>query len=695
MRSPRATLVAGAVAHGLHRWRRALAQPSAAPVAGQPLLLPEKKKRPRGGPDRRGGGDDAEVEALLAEVGLAPAGPLGLSGSVEPSVEVLQPLHRRESLVASSGQMEAPAMMRRVHFTSTRVRTGQRLVLWLLAALRFFAGNLGDWILRRSSDERRAVRLRRMFERMGGTAVKIAQQMSMRIDLVSYVYSLELSKLLDQVPPFPVEQAVAAIERVTRRPLHATFASFDPTPIGSASVACVYQGVLHSGERVAVKVRRPGIGAIFAADCRAISWLLGGLELFTVLRPGFTANLVSEFSAMVLEELDFVKEARYTELFARGLRKAKIHDVRAPRVHFDISGDDVMVTEFITGVFMSEIIAAVEHKDQRILALLERLDIDPKRLARQLLRANHFCMFENLLFHADPHPANIIVRPHGEIVLIDFGSCGTYTWKERHVWRQLAYAHHRQDVAQMVQAALALIEPLPPIDIDEFTKRLEQVFWQDLYAFKSKHSAWWERTSAKIWISFLELSREYHVPLKLNMLRMIRSTLLFETVAARLWHRIDSYKEHHKYNREAGRRAQKRIHREVARTVTRGFDKRTWLRVEQLREMGNRAMYLMQRFVDGEPLRFSLLVGKAVFAVTQVGRAVVWLCGVLLVIAFGLTMYYGVYRGVPGYDMVHAVGTVLRSRAWQVYAVITFVLMTRRVLFRMLDREIDRDYAVR
>src|SRR4029077_17002851 len=128
--------------------------------------------------------------------------------------------------------------------------------------------------------ERRAMRLRRMFERMGGTAVKIAQQMAMRIDLVPYAYAFELTKLLEKVPAFPVDAAIKMIERTTGRPLHEDFVSLDPVPIGSASVACVFQGVLHNGERVAVKVRRPGIGVLFMADCRALIWVTNVLEFF-------------------------------------------------------------------------------------------------------------------------------------------------------------------------------------------------------------------------------------------------------------------------------------------------------------------------------------------------------------------------------------------------------------------------------
>jgi ubiquinone biosynthesis protein len=108
--------------------------------------------------------------------------------------------------------------------------------------------------------------LRQTFANIGGTFIKFGQQMAIRVDLLPYAYCEELTKLLDRVEPFPSAQAITAVERVTGKPLAETFRTFDPAPIGSASVACVYQAILLNGDKVAVKVRRPHIGELFEAD---------------------------------------------------------------------------------------------------------------------------------------------------------------------------------------------------------------------------------------------------------------------------------------------------------------------------------------------------------------------------------------------------------------------------------------------
>src|SRR5260370_42598310 len=110
--------------------------------------------------------------------------------------------------------------------------------------------------------------------------------MSMRADMLPYAYCVELGRMLDQAPAFPTEQAIAIIERNLGQPLGDVFEIFDPGPIGSASLACVYQARLKTATRVAVKVRRPGIGPLIAADLSPLSWLLIVVETLTNLPCG-------------------------------------------------------------------------------------------------------------------------------------------------------------------------------------------------------------------------------------------------------------------------------------------------------------------------------------------------------------------------------------------------------------------------
>lgn len=612
----------------------------------------------------------------------------------DPQATWLGMLPRRQKFKIPMDAYAGPPTMRKLVFKASHFRVVGRLVVFSMAIMRWYWGRLKDRLRGHDTDETRAVRLREIIEHMGGTAIKIGQQLAMRIDLLPYAYGVELSKMHDQVPAYPVEYAMQRIKAMLKdRPLEEVFAAFDPDPIGSASVACVYQARLKTGERVAVKVRRPDIGNLFVADCKALTWVLRLMEYLTLLRPGLSNNFLYEFETMLLEELDFVKEGRHTELFRRRVLK-KLEHITAPRVYFELSGEDVLTTEYVEGLWMGEMIAGIEQQNPEVLAYMRDHNIDPKVVAQRLIRTNQFGIFENLLFHADPHPSNVLLWPNNTLVFIDFGSCGAYTTRDRNSWRQLAYYQRKEDIGRMVQAALAVLEPLPPLDLDDFSKKLEAVFWQDLYAFKSHHSQWWERTSARTWLSFLTLAREYDIPLNLNTLRMIRSTLLYETVAARVYNRVNAYKEHHKYNKKAGKRARKRVNRAINKRLKGGLTNTDYLRVEQLGHMANRFIYLTQRWLDTPPYRFSLLISKAAYALINAYREVRFIVVSSAVLIAGVIAYQLIFTPGYGWKDVDLLGTLKLIYTTRLYLLIVALaswLNLRRVLYRMHDKEIRRE----
>src|SRR5262249_42197289 len=135
---------------------------------------------------------------------------------------------------------------------------------------------------------------------------------------------------------------------------------------------------------------------------------------------------------------------------------------------------------------------------------------------------------ENVLFHADPHPANIVIRPDNSVVFIDFGSCGRSASRIKRLWRQFHVYLGNDDVYGMTEIALAMLEPLPPVDLDSFKKECEALYWDWLYAMKSDHAEWWEKASGVMWMKFIGLSRKYNVPVNLDTLKGLRVTFLFD-----------------------------------------------------------------------------------------------------------------------------------------------------------------------
>ena len=465
---------------------------------------------------------------------------------------------RKVSHAVDSAVVTLPRARPPVAFKPGFMQPISRLFVWLGAFLRFFFGNLLDALMRRASVERRAVRLRHVFEGSGPTFAKLAQQLSMRADMLPYAYCVELSKMLDQQAAFPTEQAIEIIERNIGRPLGDVFEVLDPVPIGSASLACVYQARLKTGEGVAVKVRRPGIGPLIAADLRALDWILIVAEMLTIIEPGITRRFREDFETILFDEMNFRAEARYTDIFRRRAEKRK-KDVTAPRVHFQYCTEEVMVSELVSGVWMWEVLAAVDSNDQQFLAGLRRQGIDPKTLAGKIVRIMHRETQEELFFHADPHPANLIILPDNKICFIDFGAIGRFSTQTRKLFRELAYHTAKGDIGRITNTSLSLLGPLPPMDVEKVRFEMEKIYSDAVYALQSEDAEWWEKSSAQGWLRFLEVARKFSLPASFEALLFFRTTFSYDIIVHRLNRKIDVVKEWQRYQSDRGREARKRV----------------------------------------------------------------------------------------------------------------------------------------
>jgi predicted unusual protein kinase regulating ubiquinone biosynthesis (AarF/ABC1/UbiB family) len=598
---------------------------------------------------------------------------------------VLQPIPRRQKIIATTAASSSLPGIRSMKFKAGTLRSLGRLARWLSVIAYVVGGNLWDRLLRRDGPGRRAVRLRLGLQKAGGTFVKFGQQLAMRIDLLPWDYCVELSKLLDRMPAFPLEEALAAFARTTGKPWHEVFAVFDPEPVGSASIACVYQATLKDGTKVAVKIRRPGIGAVFMADFKVLDWLLGLVEFLTIVRPGFTRGLRRELRETLLEELDFRKEAQCQDIFRRNAReKARKRFFSAPHVHFDLSSDEVLVQEFVSGMWLWEIIAAIEQNDPQGLAMMRQLDIDPPTLARRILWVAFWSMDEHVFFHADPHPANIVVGPGNTVTFIDFGSCGSFDDEQRRAFEQIVVSMRKGDTEGMARATLKLLEPFAPIDVSGLMKFMEAEYIRVLLTFrtKAKYTEWWERTSARLWLAMVKAARHYSLPMNLQMLKMLRATLLYDTLVLRLDGSVNRYEEYARFRRKDRARWAAERWRKRARDTRRDL----FLRVEELAEAGEDLMARAQQTISSPVLSFRSVIEKWVFTFSVLSRTVGRLV-VITGIAVAMVVIARYVRSEPALTL-DSLWTALRNRAYQVVVLAAIVLNTRDILFRLTERDV-------
>lgn len=463
-----------------------------------------------------------------------------------------------------------------------------------------------------------AVRFSNLLRGLGGVMIKVGQQLAQRVDFLPAAYCDELKDLVDHLDETIKERdVVKAIERQTGGPWRESFADFCFDAVGSASVACVYRASLHTGEVVAVKVRRPKIKKKFAADLDALNFILITAEFLTILRHRLTENFRPELKESLLEELDFRIEARYQELFRRYHKRRKKLHVTAPKVFYELSGEDVLVSEYVPGREVQEIIRAIRDRDDNYLAQLRREGIDPKIVAKRLIRSRYYSFHECPLFHGDPHPGNILVQPNNNIVMIDFGACGVFSERDRNLMWQMNYYYSREDVGGMVNMVISIMEPVQPHvrTWDQFKKELQDVWWKGFYGIKSKHAEEWERTSFRLWLGFFKLMRKHQINVPRNMVRMIRATLLYDTVAASLHHQINVFKEFQKYSQGVARRTRYRIEESAIRQLLLGPDDSAFLKLRQIADVGNGLLYRLQKFLDDPEFSFAEMAGKVYSAI--------------------------------------------------------------------------------
>jgi ubiquinone biosynthesis protein len=568
---------------------------------------------------------------------------------------------------------------RRVVFKAGIILPAVRLLVWLSACVRFFAGNAADVVLGRASINRRAARLRKLMEETGASFAKLGQQLSLRADLLPYAYCAELSKMLDQARPFPTSQAIATIERSLGRPLNEIFAAFDPEPIGSASLACVYQATLKSGKQVAVKVRRPGIGPLLAADLRALGWLLITAEALTIIRPGLTREFRQNLHTMLMKELNFRAEARCTEIFR--LRSKKDGEgVTAPRVYFEYCSDEVLVNELVSGVWMWELIAAVDRNDQKFLSNAASMGIEPGLVARRLVLTLHRQLLEHLFFHADPHPANIVVLPNSRICFIDFGAVGRFSTETRNTWRELQYHMRNNDITRMVHCSINLAGRIPPIDVDRTLKAMEEIYADWVFAANSTDAEWWERSTAQTWLRYINVARHFGIPVSLETLHFFRATFLYDSIIVRLDKTVDPIREWSNYAKLAGKDAKKRV-LSLARKRVYGPTDMDYIGIEQLADLANQFMFRLQHSVEDPIVHFRNIVGKIAYSLSmllRVGYITLALIGLGLIARLAAERWFG--KQISSWEMLEAV----TSNLWlQIIVLLILIVIIRRILIRL------------
>jgi ubiquinone biosynthesis protein len=310
----------------------------------------------------------------------------------------------------------------------------------------------------------RGQRLREMLDELGPTFVKFGQLLSTRPDIVPPDIVFELKALQDSVTPFPFEQARAVVEEELGLTLEQLYLDFEETPVAAASIGQVHRATLPNGRRVVVKVQRPNAPRQIEADLE-LMYQLARLARERVRALEFidTVAVVDEFARSIRQELDYRIEARNAEQFHRNF--AGYQHVRVPRVYWSYSRSRVLTLELLEGVQLRDL-------DTDKYTMSER-----RQIAYRIAETWMAMIFRHGFFHADPHPANILVLEElDQIGLVDFGTAGQLAPDDSSKLTGLFIEVVNQNVEAIPRRLASLGVRYPKEREEEFVAELRAIF---------------------------------------------------------------------------------------------------------------------------------------------------------------------------------------------------------------------------
>ena len=357
------------------------------------------------------------------------------------------------------------------------------------------------------------MRVVRIVEQLGGGFIKLGQLLSIRPDLVPLEYANAFTTLQDHVPAFPYTKVKQIVETELHGTLKELFMSFDPMPIAAASIGQVHLAKLKNGKRVAVKVQRPDIERIFRSDIDIMYLFVHLMQKYHDQNVVDPKEIVEEFEDYTLKELNYVNEAKNIDAFHVKLKDST--SAKVPKVYWDMTTEKVLTMEYLEGRKLSELI-----KSKKML--------NRKLIARNIVDSILNQVFVNGVFHADPHPGNILVTPNYTIAWLDFGIVGYFDDELREKVTDLFIASIQGDTDALATSLLSLGALDEGVDMEIFKADLKKNM-ERFYSIPVK-----EIRLGDLFEEIISLSKKHGLKLPKNFVLLGKTIITTQGVAAEL-----------------------------------------------------------------------------------------------------------------------------------------------------------------
>jgi ubiquinone biosynthesis protein len=415
-----------------------------------------------------------------------------------------------------------------------------RLIQMAWVMPRFFVAYLftavSGFVGRRSESEVREAQARALtalLEQLGGAFIKFGQILAMRPDFLPREYIAALSKLLDNIEPFPTTVAKQILESELGQGVDEIFSEFQEKPLASASFGQVYKARLKTGECVAVKIQRPKIHEVVKVDLGILKLAARFLDFSATLPLERLFPLYEEFARWTTEELDYRVEARNAEILRSASEQNPIEVI--PKVYSNLTTQRILTLEYLDGIALKSILEGTEDVRQRCVDEGISLEEVARNLIRVLLRE----AFEHGRFHADPHAGNILVLSQNRIGLVDFGIVGFLGASIRERLLVLLLETGRGNVDAAFWASVSVLNPPEYVDLvqyrHDYHANLER--WIDVAS--DPQTPLEERSSARLILNSIEIMRHHGISMQSAVVLYYRALVMVDIIALQIAPSID------------------------------------------------------------------------------------------------------------------------------------------------------------
>lgn len=394
-----------------------------------------------------------------------------------------------------------------------------------------------------------------ILENLGSVFVKLGQILAMRLDLLPQKYALALWDLFDEEAPILNEEMFFIFKKETGKEIKDVFEEIEEKPLAVASFGQVYKVKLN-GERAVIKILKPGVETYIRADLIVLKFLALIIDAFGLLKAVTVKEIIHQLENWLKEELDYRAEAKNTEIiYEHTIKKHRLADVIVPKIYSEYTTKRILVQEFIEGYPANKLILALEKNPEKTRKILMEKHINLAKIADDFLVDLMRQYFIDGFFHADPHPANLMISAHSKIGYVDFGIVGRPEYGRIPLLRFIKAAAE-QDFESGARSFCDFGYQVLAPDIEILIERSERYFliYNKIFEFIAKKllldikhlsEEWYlnsgnsdlppaKRSSAVAFFKIIKQAEKYKIKLPLEAIAFFRALAIIDMVCIKL-----------------------------------------------------------------------------------------------------------------------------------------------------------------